>query len=679
MSSANSAKELSEKESLSNPENKSVGKERGPATEVVEFFRQSGESLPTARTAEYRDKINAETQSDAALERTISMIQRAEIIENFAETGELSEADSRRLGGVVAERGWQAVFSELKAGDKVVCISTPAGELSIKNLNSKFGEQTADNIIAARKFATAKAIGESGLSALMQDYKGGFFKAAPNMDGAEIKKMLDAASDEVNREMTEYIKSEIEKVPEEVRKNGSFDSMINVLDRAGYRLSFGVSEVTAENSANDKTGVLDSLAGATQAAQVSKRLSREGSEYGSEFSVDIISGEIREIDEISKELVGKSVELVDGTRYDIFSIDEKGTRRIDRDLLRMARKGDLHPAKGFEKTAELVAQYVRRLNVIDLVKPFVAEEAEDGTLAKRVETNSKFIAKDKNGNWAVDKNLSAKDRRELAAELRQDHKDPRFLSHEFFHKESAGIDNCTYVNVDVLDLGVDLLLEYEESLQAIGRDPGKLREISASAGDKITERMRNIRGKSLEVYQKYFGNEEAVAKVGGDEITFAVNSEHDPEEVEKFLIDLQAATGTRVIKTVVGSADRETKTNTREKRVAEHLAALKRAENGTEMCKNIESKMRLIKKVLENNLGRRPKETGEEYEKKIQDELGKMEIDSFQHVVAREKADGGFDIMYREKDKIWNKSDMDVANKLGDVVRKLQIKYDLAA
>jgi hypothetical protein len=97
------------------------------------------------------------------------------------------------------------------------------------------------------------------------------------------------------------------------------------------------------------------------------------------------------------------------------------------------------------------------------------------------------------------------------------------------------------------------------------------------------------------------------------------------------------------------------------------------------MCRKIESKMRLIKKVLENNLGRRPKETGEEYEKKIQDELGKMEIDSLQHVVAREKADGGFDIMYRENDKIWNKSDMDVANKLGDVIRKLQIKYDLAA
>lgn len=679
MTSTNSAKKIPENESLLNPEDEIIGKERGPATEVVEFFKKSGESLPTEHTADYRDRLNAETQSNAALERTMGMIQRAEMIENFAETGELSEADSRRLGGVMAERGWQAVFSELQAGDKVVCISTPAGELSIKSLNSKFGEQTADNIIAARKAATAKAISESGLTALMQDYKGGFFKAAANMDGAEIKKMLDAASDEVNREMTEFIKAEIEKLPEEVREDGSFGSMINVLDRAGYRLSFGVSEVAAERDEKDKMAVLDSLAGATQAAQVSKRLSREGSEYGSEFSVDTISGEIREIDEIVKELAGKSVELSDGTRYDIFSTDEKGARRIDRDLLRMARKGDLHPAKGFEKTAELVAQYVRRLNVIDLVKPFVAEEAEDGTLAKRVEANSKFIAKDKNGNWSVDKNLSAKERRELAAELRQDQKDPRFLSHEFFHKESTGIDNCTYVNVDVLDLGVDLLLEYEESLQAIGRDPSKLREISASAGDKITERMRNIRGKALEVYQKYFGDEEAVAKVGGDEITFAVNSEHDPEEVEKFLIDLQVATGTRVIKTVVGSADRETKTRTQEKRVAEHLAALKKAENGTEMCKKIESKMRLIKKVLENNLERAPRETSAEYEKKIQDELGKMEIDSLQHVVAREKADGGFDVMYREKNKIWKQSDMDVANKLGDVIRKLQIKYDLAA
>jgi hypothetical protein len=636
--------------------------------DIVRKLGSAGEILKVnpGVAREYKNQVGEIIEpSETAMERTKDMLDRASAIESFSNGEETGETAERQLAGFAGERGWQSVFTELKSGDKVAYFATPGGEFSIKSLNSKLGEQATDNLIKARKDILKKFAKENGISALVQDFKGGFFKLPENLLPEESARLLNQIAEQMNGAMAELIIDAISQ-RDASGEEGEMNRLRGLLSetdgetgrlKIGYRMSWGSGEVGATGQSGNFSNIVDALSQAGAAAQLGRKLS--GEQYGSGFENESTINEIGKIEALGEEMIGKSVRDEDGIEYKIFTQDSQGFRVINKDLLRLLRKGEFHPDKNSTTLSGKAEQYVRRINLIDLIKPFVAEEASDGTIAGQTKRMNKFLSRDENGACLKD-GLSMADKREFGELLKHDQKDSRFLAPEFFHREAMKLDECAYVNIDVLDLGVDQLLGYERVLQEAHRDPKDLSRIMREAGDSITEQMRDVRGRALKVYQRHFGDALTIARVGGDEVSFAIENPADPQVMEKFLMDLQAETGTRVIKTVVGEAERisrvgwspadATEQDTDE-RLREHLSALRRAEQGTEVCKAIEKKLRTARNILENRFG------GDV--EKIEQELDLLEVKQFAKLAVRETAAGGFEIIYHPRGKELMKIDGD--------------------
>ncbi|MFA5127506.1 MAG: hypothetical protein WC457_00705 [Patescibacteria group bacterium] len=663
-----------------------------PDTEsVARNLHEAGQTLETEQTEPLREEVEAESVSEAAIERVMNQVSRAKWIENFVESGELKDAEARMLGSIVAERGWQTVFTELKPGDKIVNFTTPGGEMSIKNFNTLLGEQANDNIIAARKQIIAAAMKDCGLEQLMQSYNSGLFKMADGVDSGKLEVALNEASAQVRDHMKTAIENEInnkinndvEKGMDESEARSKFDNIKNILDnRGGYRISFGVAEVPAAKLSADLSHIVDAVSMCSQSAQRARRGDAKSGRFGETYEENNIYSEAAEINSIGEKLFGQSVTDEKGNVYRIFTKDINNNRVLDRDLLRAVRKNEFKPDDQSRDTVNLVRQYIERVNLIDAVMPVTAEDAANGEVAANTARRKQFIERDENGAWKISENLTAEEREELKNDLRHDQKDARFLSPEFFHTEALKKKKCVYVNIDVLDLGVDALLGYENDLQNINRDPSKLHEISSRASDTITKRMRDIRGFALEVYKKYFGDEEVVGLVGGDELTFAVDKDKvDKDTLENFMVDLKNATGARVIKTetAIGAAMRQSEnswdsavsSDDKKQLIAEHQAALKRAEKGSQVCKAIEKKLRAVEITLENKIGLAPAE--------VNDELRSLEIDHLFGAVALERDDGGFLLSYRSErnNVILGVKHEDVLSQINSAVEKINKKYGL--
>ena len=654
-------------------------------SEVARDITAAGEVLETERTGEFEKKVESELVSNAAIERAMNMARHAEVIENFAETGEIDKKNSERLGNMIAERGWQSVFTELKAGDKVVNFTTPGGAMSIKNLNSTFGEQSTDNIIGARKRILAEVMSKYGLEQLMQSYNAGLFRVDSKIAGSKLSDVINAATVEVNERMKEAIREEI---PGDKSERAIFDEISEILDKpeGGYKMSFGVNEVPEASAKNDYGNVIEAIAGSAQAAQRHRHGGDSRDGYGEVYDEKNILAEVDKTNALREALVGQKITDKNGIAYEVFSQGDDGAYALSKDLLRLVRKGEFKADNASKDVFKQVEMYVRSINLFDLVKPFTADEASDGTIAGRVAARDKFISRDDDNVHHLAENLSQAERGELLNDLKHDAKDARFLSPEFFHKEALGMKDCAYVSIDVLDLGVDALLQFEKDTQTVGGDPSKLRETSMKAGDAITERMRDIRTAALKVYEKYFGNSENIAaKIGGDEITIAIDGKHGKDEINNFLIDLRAATGTRVVKTVVGSSERHSDTKwgqgaaADQKIMVEHLVALKRAERGGDECKKIEKMLRTARQILENNMDFPANASAKQKSNAIQKEFNKFEISDFGEMVALER-DSGFFMAYRSPNgEVLGLSAKDAKRKLEFAVNKLKERYGLPA
>ena len=660
---------------------------------AVNNLGETGETFETEQTEALREKAESETVSEAAIERVMNQVNRAERINNYVESGELNESESHLLGSIVAERGWQAVFAELQAGDKIVNFTTPGGEMSIKNFNTLLGEQANDNIIAARKQIIAEATKECGLEQLMQSYNSGLFKMTDGeSDAVKLETALNKAAAQVRDRMQIVIEKEIENKIEndlemgmdESKVRAKFDNIKNILDnRGGYRISFGIAEVPEAESNDNLSNIVDAVSMCSQSAQRARRGDVLSERFGEIYEETNILNEAEEINAIGEKLFGKKVFGANGDEYEIFTRDTNGNRILNRDLLRAVRKNEFHAAAASADYVGLVRQYVQRINLIDSVMPVTAEDAAGGVVADNTARRKKFIERDENGAWKIPENLSAEEREELANDLRRDQKDARFLSPEFFHTEALKKKECVYVNIDVLDLGVDALLGYEKDLQEINRDPERLHEISSRASDTITKRMRDVRGFALDVYKKYFGDEEAVGLVGGDELTFAVDKDKvDNDVLKNFMVDLKNATGARVIKTeiAVGAAKRRSKNgwnpemsvDDKQQLVAEHQATLKRAEKGSRACKDMEKKLREVERTLESKIGLSPAKIGEE--------LKGLEIAHLFGAVALERDDGGFLMSYRTErnNEILGVKHEDALVQINSAIEKINKKYGIS-
>ena len=174
------------------------------------------------------------------------------------------------------------------------------------------------------------------------------------------------------------------------------------------------------------------------------------------------------------------------------------------------------------------------------------------------------------------------------------------------------MDSAAYISLDVLDLGVDLLLEYESLLQDEELDKAKnnqekiqiFNKLSLEAGDQTTKKLRDFRDNVAEVCDKFgLKKDLIVAEVGGDELTLVVNSKDISEEkLQELLFALKQKTNTRVIKTVVGETDKNVSPGSSEEdKVKEHLKAIKRAETGAGIAKDIEEAVRKLNLILQTH------------------------------------------------------------------------------
>lgn len=447
-------------------------------------------------------------------------------------------------------------------------------------------------------------------------------------------------------------------------------------DGEGYRINFGTTVVKEAQNETDKSNIIQALAECAQTAQLSRRLSKDsyGSAYDRESVIDEIKGE-HGINELGEKLLNKSISDEMGIKFKIFT-EKDGKRIMNRDLLRLTRKGQFKPEDSDVDTFKMVQQYVRRINLVDLVKPFTAKEAVGGEISARIDKMSKYVEKNDEGKYILKAVLSQTDREQLSAELKTDQKDGTYDAPEFFHKKASELKDCVYINIDVLDLGVDLLLEYEQLIQEVGEDETKLREASLVAGDKITENMRAIRAKALEVFKKYFPDSDPIDRVGGDEIALAIEDKGDRKIFEEFMLALQNETGTRVVKTVVGGSERHSKDNNKEIKndelLNEHLTAIKRAENGSEMCKKIEKKMRLAEMVLEQMKGISASD-----ETQLNEELSRMEIKHFKNIAVTEDESGKLKVICRlEKGGIGELDIKEVENWIGQAIAMVSGKFE---
>jgi len=667
-------------------------KEHYMATEPKKSGELSGEKLPSKFDGEILPgdadvmlrNISAELGAEiepkidrSAIERVKNYLDRADLVEALENGSELSEIDRERLGSMIKERGWFAMFKELKAGDSMAYFSSPGGEFSVKNLNTLFGEQVTDSIIDSRKKILNELMTESGHELLSQDYRSASFKLLKTNE-AMPEEHMNAISYALNERMKEVINSAIDSRLAEGEIDSKFARMKQLLepDGEGYRINFGTSVVGEAQSEKDKSNIIQALAECAQTAQLSRRLSKDsyGSAYDRESVIDEIKGE-NGINELGDKLLDKTITDEMGINYKVFT-EKDGKRIINRDLLRLTRKGQFKPEDSDADTFRMVQQYVRRINLVDLVKPFTAEEAVGGEISARIDRMSNFVEKNEEGKYVLKADLSQTDREQLSAELKTDQKDKTYDAPEFFHKKASELKDCVYINIDVLDLGVDLLLEYEQLIQEVGEDETKLREASIVAGDKITENMRAIRAKALEVFKKYFPDADPIDRVGGDEIALAIEDKGDQKIFEEFMLALQNETGTRVVKTVVGGSERHSKDDGKKTKsdelLSDHLTAIKRAENGSEMCKKIEKKMRLAEMILEQVRGIPASD-----EVRLNEELSRMEIKHFKNIAVTEDASGKLKVICRlEKGGIGELDIKEVENWIGQAIAMVSGKFE---
>jgi hypothetical protein len=154
-------------------------------------------------------------------------------------------------------------------------------------------------------------------------------------------------------------------------------------------------------------------------------------------------------------------------------------------------------------------------------------------------------------------------------------------------------------------------------MQMVERGEKTFAEASLEAGDKITNTLREFRTKVFSICQKELGlppDTRLTGLVGGDELTIAIdlnatdtngNKIFDAEDkkINELILWLKKETNSRVVKTVVAESRRTSDSNDTAQNMADHLAALKKAEEGAGQAKELEGYLRKLEKVVAQNSG----------------------------------------------------------------------------
>ncbi|OGH93518.1 MAG: hypothetical protein A2534_01540 [Candidatus Magasanikbacteria bacterium RIFOXYD2_FULL_39_9] len=584
----------------------------------------------------YQEETNEKVDPDVAgrAARDLGLAEQVEMMEG----GE--EFDRSQVAGVLERQNWGKIFTGLQEGDRVLSFFVPGADfLSIKNLNDKvFCPQITNKIIVQKRIIIEKEIKklDKQASILQSDYKIEMVKISK--DSQISPDQLEEMSAIVDAAMTKFISEEIvDKLVEEEReklkpfiiersegsidKNGQekikmMEANIDKWDefkvalqgkakanfgKSGFRMNYGLATVQGD-VAEDK------LLAINQSLQTSRMAREKNDSYGAEYSEEMIGPELEKIADLRKEIIsaGNKITDTEGNEFDIFlpvPVESAFTRyALNRDLLRDVRKGKFQSAD--EAMLRKIVLYTKKLNILDAVKPFISEEIN--TVSAEAEENKALAKKIWNKETEQGEKLEKDEIKKVADILSSEEKDRSYTSKNEFNKRAVALKECAYVSLDVLDLGVDLLLEYESILQDIDKKTGqeKIDEFnkrSLSAGDETTKKLRDFRRDVASICKEFgFADGLVTGEVGGDELTLAVDTSSISEEkLEEFLFALKDKTNTRVIKTVVAKSEKDASSEQDLWKLSElHLQALKRAEDGVAIAKGIEEAERKLNRLF---------------------------------------------------------------------------------
>lgn len=574
--------------------------------------------------------------------------ERAKRNINFAELlekDELNQEDKEKLKSTLEHRKWHKIIGGLSKGDKVLTALTPTEKfLSIKNLNDNvLGPQRTDIIIAKRREFADEAFAQeiSRISQkdfdpdelnLEQNYKYGLYKIPESLSqDIDVTVLSSRIAEIVDQKITEVFDEQISAVLEEARENNDNSKLETitrfkeVFHQKGFKIDVGFSEVGGDDIEDKISAMASSMRDSKinsleKAGIIDKKI--EGNEIA-----DSVAKLQEEIISDGNSFVGD-----EGRELKIFE-EVDGRQALNRDLLRGVRKG-LIDTKG-DKDAEIldkIEKYVNLINSIDFVKPFTIEEIDNF----KTEANE------------IDEMLEKESFEDIQKLLRKNEKNENYLSNEVFDKEAVKIDNCTYLNLDVLDIGVDQLLKYEELLLKVSEGEKDFDEIAIEADDFVTNRLQEIRNNAFEIFKKHdllTDDGLALGSLGGDELMFAVDNEKiDQEKLEELIFELKKATNTRVVKTVIAESQRQSESEDEDIRLREHLDAINRSEKGIDKIKEIEKTIRRVKSYyLEDS----DASFGKKVRKLINNQVAELGLDT---LVAIENSDGEIGFKNQKKE-----------------------------
>lgn len=539
-------------------------------------------------------------------------------------------------------RGLVKVLFDLKPGDRVFSFLTPSDEAtSVKILNQNIGPNKNDSFIIARKELFRKNL-SMYLTELDQDYKQGVFKLRDDLSEEKIKEFetqLPVILEKINQELLTWLHDP---------KHGNYNAA------KSYNITSGSYQVPKNTNPDISEPVnnLLSVQKSLQLAQLNRGM--ELSAANKEFSPEIFNNHLDKLANLKGELQGfASIIDKNGDTYQIFGADGQ----LNRDLIRLHRKNGLKVDEGDANKVlikEKISEYIKAINFIDFFKPYALDE-----LSPKAESPGKFeelqarhnlaqkIKAYQNGDTNV--KFDAAEVALLGQSINKENKDANFDSEVQFVSKSLGIDNCTYLSMDIVDVGVDQLLSYENMVndfQANRLDSKKSQTFDsekalAAVGDEVTKRLREVRAKLKEVFTKR-GLDDVNFLVGGDEFTISLPSDKVSDEL---LFDLRIAAksfnGARLVKT-----DRVTASGTDLKtRQLEHARSLIQSEQGIEESKLLEKRIANFKQSLVTKL------LGEKGD--LEQKLGKNLKDSeISDLVQRSIDDSGIDnfIIVQEAD-----------------------------
>jgi hypothetical protein len=519
------------------------------------------------------------------------------------------EFDRMALGSILERRMWGGIFNNLQKGDRIVSVLVPGDKkLAIKYLNDEvFGTQVTNKIIEQKRKVLAARIAEVDPQVLVvqSDYQTELIDLTEDsiIDNAKLYDIMVKVDDE----MTQFITELTDDLIAEEKDNGRVKILKDFLDhlhgrsehgKKGFRMNYGIATVEGDEARDQLLALNHSLQTSRMA-----REAKDGS-YGAEYSEASNLQEVESIKKLRQEILSKGKIIdKDGNEFEIFS--KKDNKFVlNKDLLRAVRKGKFETDN--KELLDSISLYIKKLNLLDAVKPFIQKELAGAK--ESAARNKELAVKIKKGEV-----LNDEERKQAVDILRANEKNEKgaeFTSNSEFHKRAMGMNDAAYVSLDVLDLGVDQLLEYESALQDVemaaeDKKAEKFTEVSLAAGDATTEKLRDFRKKVAQVC-KEFGLAEGliVGEIGGDELTLAVDMGEGSKlqeegKMEEFLFALKEATNTRVIKTAVSRAEKhvDDEASLQDKRDA-HAEAMKRAEQGAAIAKDVEEACRKLTLLL---------------------------------------------------------------------------------